>query len=298
MMRLITVQERLSADRNKDTICVLGPFGVGKTSLLYTLPPEDTLCVNFEMGMKSVQTWTGDMLEPQTLGDMLDIATLVGGPKEGLRPNEDMGIEHYNYLIREKYKGFDIRRYRRIFTDSITRMTESAWDYARTLPSSMVLNKQGQLVDDTRGTYGEMGRVVVALLKHMQRAPGVDIIFVGLLARGEDTLHRVTYEPQMMGQMAARELPGIVDHVVSMVLMDYSPESGWSLNWDNGQHRAFVCRRINPWGLPAKSRAEEFIDVIEEPNLGKLLEKINQPARAGLERLSTARPDEPNPLPA
>ena len=52
-MRLISATERLDAARNKDTLCILGPYGVGKTSLLYTLPEQDTLCVDFEGGLKS-----------------------------------------------------------------------------------------------------------------------------------------------------------------------------------------------------------------------------------------------------
>jgi hypothetical protein len=289
-MRLITATERLAAARNKDTLCILGPYGVGKTSLLYTLPEEDTLCVDFEGGLKSVQTWRGDVLSPETFDEMIEVATLIGGPKMGLRPNETMGVEHHAFLVGEKYKGFDLSKYRRVFTDSITRMMESAWDYARRQPGSFAVRRDGSMVDDTRGTYGELGRVAVSLLKHMQRTPGVDIIFVGLLDRREDEAHRIVFEPQMMGGMTARELPGIVDHVISMVRMDFPDALTPVFNWENGEHRVFVCRKVNPWALPAKTRCEEFVGMIEEPHLGRLLEKINQPARAGFDRLRSALP--------
>ena len=63
----------------KTTMAIFGPSGVGKTSLLKTLPPEETLCIDLEAGMKSVQDWPGDSIPVRTFADALDIACLVGG---------------------------------------------------------------------------------------------------------------------------------------------------------------------------------------------------------------------------
>jgi hypothetical protein len=88
------------------------------------------------------------------------------------------------------------------------------------------------------------------------------------------------FEPEMVGGMTGRELPGIVDHVFSMSLFDCDEKGIWVHNPKEGKIRAFVTQTINPWGLPAKTRSDN-LDLVEQPNLGKLLEKINQPARAG-----------------
>ena len=41
------------------------------------------------------------------------------------------------------------------------------------------------------------------------------MIFVGILERVTDDFGRVTWQPQMEGGKAARELPGIVDQVIT-----------------------------------------------------------------------------------
>ena len=40
-LRIITADERLSAAENKTSIAIFGPPGIGKTSLLKTLPADD-----------------------------------------------------------------------------------------------------------------------------------------------------------------------------------------------------------------------------------------------------------------
>ena len=38
-------------------------------------------------------------------------------------------------------------------------------------------------------------------------------------------------------------------------------------------YRAFVCQTLNEWSYPAKDRSGR-LDLIEEPHLGKLLQKV------------------------
>jgi len=42
---------------------------------------------------------------------------------------------------------------------------------------------------------------------------------------------------------------------------------------DGTLYRAFVCREQNPYGFPAKDRSG-CLDMVEEPNLAKVLAKI------------------------
>ena len=58
---------------------------------------------------------------------------------------------------------------------------------------------------------------------------------------------------------------------------------------EGASSRAFVCHTLNTWGYPAKDRSGR-LDAIEEPHLGRLMEKIAGPAKPANERLDFARP--------
>ena len=88
-----------------------------------------------------------------------------------------------------------------------------AW--AKTRPEAFS-EKTGK--PDVRGAYGLLAREVIALLKHLQHAPGKTVIFVGVLERIVDEFNREHWQPQMEGGKAARELPAIVDQVITMSL--------------------------------------------------------------------------------
>lgn len=75
---IVTADERLSAAANKTTMALFGPSGVGKTTLVKTLPHETTLCADLEAGMKSVQDWPGDSIPIRCFEDAIDLACLIG----------------------------------------------------------------------------------------------------------------------------------------------------------------------------------------------------------------------------
>ena len=66
-----------------------------------------------------------------------------------------------------------------------------------------------------------------------------------------------------------RELPGIVDQIITMQWIDFG---------DGAPTRAFVCTSPNAWGYPAKDRAGR-LEQIEEPHLGKLIVKLVGPGQ-------------------
>ena len=103
------------------------------------------------------------------------------------------------------------------------------------------------------------------------------MIFVGILERVTDEFNRSTWQPQMEGGKAGRELPGIVDQVITMGL--FAPEGdGWRHEPERGDVRRLVCRAGNPFALPAKDRSGR-LDITEPPDLGALLAKINSPTK-------------------
>ena len=73
-LRLVTAEMRLSTAIAKTTMCILGPSGSGKTYLMKGLPGKDTLCLDFEAGLMSVQDWDGDSIPIRSFEDARDMA--------------------------------------------------------------------------------------------------------------------------------------------------------------------------------------------------------------------------------
>jgi len=268
-MKIITADERLSQKAGIKGI-IVGPSGIGKTSLLFTLDPETTLFVNAEAGELSVQEWGGDMVRLRTWPDARNIAAVIGGANPAYAADEVYSEAHQANAL--EAIGTDFSKYETIFIDSITELSRICFTWAKQQPESFTKNGDA----DTRGTYGLMGREMVAWLKQFQHCPTHNVWLVGLLNEIKDDFGRTNHVMQVEGSKTALEAPGITDQVISMV--QFKPDEG-------EPYRAFVTKSVNEWGYPAKDRSGR-LDLIEEPHLGKLMEKISAPATPAAERLS------------
>jgi hypothetical protein len=237
------------------------------------LPADTTLCVDLEAGLKSVQDWRGPSIPIRCYEDAVDVACLIGGPNPGADPQGFFSEGHYRHLVTAHPDlAHLIAAISIVFVDSLTDLTRQAMDWARIQPEAF---SERNHKPDTRSAYGLMAHAVITLLKHLQHAAGKTVITVGILEKVTDEFGKVTWQPQMAGGKVGRELPGIVDQVISMSLFSRHSDGTWQHDPERGTERRFVCK-TNAFGLPGKDRSGR-LDETESPDLAVLLHKINAP---------------------
>jgi len=263
-MRIISAAERM-AETRAPKILIAGPSGVGKTSLLRTLDPETTLFVDMEAGDLAVQDVPCDALRPATWPDLRNLTCLLAGPDESLPADAVYGADHYA-AVSEMLADIDASRYATVFVDSLTEMMRLCMRWAMQQPESF--GKGG--VADPRGMYGLIGREAVQLMSRLQQARTRAVIMVAILEPVKDDVGRVSWELQLEGQKAGRELPGIMDQVIGMGIIPHPEDE------DGGKVRALLCTPdapdVYPGFLP-KDRSGRLA-AIERPDLGALLAKL------------------------
>lgn len=263
-MKIIKASERMQ-QRGGIKAVILGPSGIGKTTLLKTLDPAKTLFFDLEAGDLAVEGWPGDTIQPRTWDDCRTLAALIAGPNPALRADQPYSQAHYDHVNKdgaaEAYGAYET-----VFIDSITVAGRLCFQWAKGQPEAFS-EKTGK--PDTRGAYGLHGREMLAWLSQLQQARTRDVVFVGILDSKEDDYGRREWVAQIEGSKVGRELPGIVDQVITFQEMQT----------DEGvKYRGLVCTSPNPWGYPAKDRSGR-LDQIERPHLGQLFAKIKGGAR-------------------
>ena len=263
MFPLITAEQRRSQHRGIKG-CIFGKSGIGKTSLLLTLPTSSTLFFDIEAGDLAVEDWNGDAFRPKTWQECRDFAVFIGGPNYALRDEQSYSEAHFNAVCKKYGHPEQLNTYDIIFIDSITVAGRLCFQWCKGQPQAFS-ERTGK--PDTRGAYGLHGQEMIAWLTHLQHTRNKSVWFVGILDEKVDEFNRRVFEPQIEGSKTGLELPGIVDQVITMA--DLKSEDGM-------QYRAFINHTLNPYGYPAKDRSRK-LDVIEEPHLGRLMEKIKRP---------------------
>lgn len=272
---IITANQRM-AEKAGVKMLVLGPYGIGKTSLLRTLDPATTLFVDGEAGDLAVQDVAVDAMRPTTWPECRHLAAYIGGPNPAFPDTATYGQAHYDATVEMFGAPGALDKYDTIFVDSLTKLSRLCLQWAQQQPDAF--NAQGKA--DLRAAYGILGREMIAFITQLQHVQGKNVIFTCAMEQAKDDFGRLTWEPHIEGAATGRALPGIVDEVISYTLLDFG---------EGGPVRAFVTQKDNEFGLPAKDRSGR-LEAIEEPDLGKLIAKASDQERRRAALATTLKP--------
>ena len=265
-MKILTADERL-AEKSGAKILIVGPSGIGKTSLLRSLTSKmlaSTLFVDIEAGDIAVSDLPVASVRPRTWVECRDLACVLGGFNPALPANVAYSEAHFNEVMKNNELA-QLTGYQILFVDSLTAAGRLCFTWAEQQPEAFT--DRGRR--DLRAIYGLHARSMLGWLNQLQHARVRTVIFVAVLEKSVDDLNVSTWQPQIEGAKTGRELPAIVDEIITMTWVDFG---------DRKSVRAFVCTNPNSWGYPAKDRSGR-LEQFEPPNLGALIEKLTGPGQ-------------------
>ena len=131
-MKIIGADARL-AEKRGAKILIVGPAGVGKTSLLRTLDHKRTLFVEVEAGDLAVQDLPLDTVRIDDWPTARNLACRIGGPNPSFPPTACYSQAHFEAVGGPLE---NLGRYDIIFVDSITAISRLSFRWAEQQPEA------------------------------------------------------------------------------------------------------------------------------------------------------------------
>jgi len=216
------------------TALVIGPAGIGKTSLLHTISPGQKVCVlSGEGGLLSVRS-------------LLQAGTIEGWEIHSLADFK----QAYEMLATDVEMK---TRYEWVFIDSLTEISDRCVETMKSRYPSK---------SDSYSLWGDYADSMTALIKGFRDLSPYSVIFTCLDQVEKDELNRRYYGPAIPGRKLKDRLTSYLDEVLYMTS---------TKNAEGKEERVFIC---HPWErYPGKDRSGK-LDVFEQPDLGHIANKI------------------------
>src|SRR6516225_4286720 len=119
MNKIIPAADRTAAPRGAKTL-IVGPTGIGKTTLLGGLDLATTLFIDVEAGDLAITDIAVDTFMPRTWPECRDLAVALAGPNPAVPPDNVYSEAHYAAIKGHFGDPARLSKYKTFFVDSIS----------------------------------------------------------------------------------------------------------------------------------------------------------------------------------
>lgn len=213
---------------------VVGDAGIGKTSLLRTIPEGENVCVlSAESGLLCVR----DLVASKKVTGF-EIGSFA-----------DMAEAHQFLMTNQEAKA----RYQWVFIDSLTEISSRCVEAMK----AKYPNKA-----DSFNLWGEYTDKMTGIIKGFRDMPDYNVVFTCISSIEKDELNRRFVGPSISGSGLKERLSSYFDEVFYMISMKDS---------EGVERRVFVTQPYDRY--QSKDRSGK-LNTIEMPNLGQIKAKI------------------------
>ena len=213
---------------------VYGPAGYGKTMLAATLP--NPILLSAESGLLSLNQ----------ANQMRVIGAHQNIPVIKIEDVNDL-TDAFEFVATSK----EAEGFQSVVLDSVSEIAE------------VVLNNAKRQVKDPRQAYGELAEKMTTLIRAFRDLPDKHVLFTAKQDRIQDSDGMLLFGPSMPGKQLTASIAHFFDEVFALGI---SPKQA-----DGTTYRFLRTKADAQW--QAKDRSG-VLDDIEEPNLAKIIAKI------------------------